>query len=57
MCPSNNVVDDHSVRLNFIPKNKSVFGLVNQSSAAIQSGADQQMGVIFSRSTRRVTQM
>lgn len=57
MCPSNNVVDDHSVRLNFIPKNKSVFGLVNQSSAAIQGGADQQMGVIFSRSTRRVTQM
>lgn len=57
MRPGNNIVNDHSVRLNFIPKNKSVFGLVNQCSASIQSGADQQMGVIFSRSTRRVTQM
>ena len=29
MCPSDNVVDDHSVRLNFIPENKSVLGLVD----------------------------
>jgi len=57
MCPSDNVVDDHSVRLNFIPENKSVLGLIDQSSAAIQRGADQQMRVILSRSTRRVTQV
>lgn len=35
MCPSDDVVDDHGVRLNFIPENKSVLGLVDQSSAAI----------------------
>ena len=57
MCPSDNVVDDHSVRLNFIPENKNVLGLIDQSSAAIQRGADQQMRVILSRSTRRVTQV
>ena len=57
MCPSDNVVDDHSVRLNFIPENKSVLDLIDQSSAAIQRGADQQMRVILSRSTRRVTQV
>ena len=57
MCPGDNVVDDHSVCLNFIPENKSVLGLVDQSSTAIQRGADQQMRVILSRSTRRVMQM
>lgn len=29
MCPSDNVVDDHNVRLNFIPENKNVLGLVD----------------------------
>ena len=29
MCPSDNVVDDHNVCLNFIPENKSVLGLVD----------------------------
>ena len=57
MCPSNDVVDDDSVRLNFIPENKSVLGLVDQSSAAIQRGADQQMRVILCRSTGRVAQV
>ena len=29
MCPSDNIVDDHNVRLNLIPENKSVLGLVD----------------------------
>ena len=57
MCPSDDVVDDDNVRLNFIPEYKSVLGLVDQSSAAIQRGADQQMRVILCRSTWRVTQV
>ena len=35
MCSSDDKVDDHCVRLDFIPEDKSVFGFVVQSSTAI----------------------